>query len=153
MIKELLVGGLLHDTGKIMIPDEILHKPGKLTVDEFEIMKKHVEYSIPLLKQAEGLTAIMRMVAETHHERFDGQGYPRKHKADTMHLIAKIGSIVDVFDALTADNRCYKKGMVATQAFRILLQGIGSQFDGDLVNKFIKCMGIYPAGTLVKLKN
>ena len=152
MIKELLVGGLLHDTGKIMIPDEILHKPGKLTVDEFEIMKKHVEYSIPLLKQAEGLTAIMRMVAETHHERFDGQGYPRKHKADTMHLIAKMSSIVDVFDALTAD-RCYKKGMVATQAFRILLQGIGSQFDGDLVNKFIKCMGIYPAGTLVKLKS
>lgn len=151
VIKELLVGGLLHDTGKVMIPDEILHKPGRLTVDEFEIMKKHVEYSIQFLDKAEGITKVMRTVAANHHERLDGLGYPRGLKGLELCLISRISTIVDVFDALTAD-RCYKKGMPATQAFRILLQGSGTQFDETLVKKFIKCMGIHPTGSLVKLK-
>lgn len=151
-IKELLVGGLLHDTGKIMIPDEVLHKPGKLTVDEFSIMKRHVEYSMQILDKADGITKIMRTVAANHHERLDGLGYPRGLKDVALCLISRISTIVDVFDALTAD-RCYKKGMPATQAFRILLQGAGTQFDEILVNKFIKCMGIHPTGTLVKLKS
>lgn len=150
-IKELLVGGLLHDTGKIMVPDEILHKPGRLTVDEFAIMKKHVEFSVQFLDKSEGISKIVRTVAANHHERLDGLGYPRGLKGLELCLISRISTIVDVFDALTAD-RCYKKGMQATQAFRILLQGSGTQFDETLVKKFIKCMGIHPTGSLVKLK-
>ena len=150
-IKELLVGGLLHDTGKIMVPDEILHKPGRLTVDEFAIMKKHVEYSVQFLDKSEGISKVMRIVAANHHERLDGLGYPRGLKGMELCLVSRISTIVDVFDALTAD-RCYKKGMQATQAFRILLQGGGTQFDETLVKKFIKCMGIHPTGSLVKLK-
>lgn len=150
-IKELLVGGLLHDTGKIMVPDEILHKPGRLTVDEFAIMKKHVEYSVQFLDKSEGISKIMRTVAANHHERLDGLGYPRGLKGMELCLVSRISTIVDVFDALTAD-RCYKKGMQATQAFHILLQGAGTQFDETLVKQFIKCMGIYPIGSLVKLK-
>lgn len=151
VIKELLVGGLLHDTGKVMIPDEILHKPGRLTTDEFEIMKTHVDYSMQFLDKAEGITNVMRTVAANHHERLDGLGYPRGLKGLELCLVSRISTIVDVFDALTAD-RCYKKGMPATQAFRILLQGSGMQFDELLVKKFIKCMGIHPTGSLVKLK-
>ncbi|WP_316676287.1 HD-GYP domain-containing protein [uncultured Tolumonas sp.] len=150
-IKDLLVGGLLHDTGKVMVPDEILHKPGRLTPDEFVIMKKHVEYSVQFLDKAEGISSIMRTVAANHHERLDGLGYPRGLKGLELCLISRISTIVDVFDALTAD-RCYKKGMQATQAFHILLQGAGTQFDETLVKQFIKCMGIYPIGSLVKLK-
>ncbi len=150
-IKELLVGGLLHDTGKIMVPDEILHKPGRLTIDEFAIMKRHVEYSVQFLDKAEGISKIVRTVAANHHERLDGLGYPRGLKGMELCLVSRISTIVDVFDALTAD-RCYKKGMQATQAFHILLQGAGTQFDETLVKQFIKCMGIYPIGSLVKLK-
>lgn len=150
-IKELLVGGLLHDTGKIMVPDEILHKPGRLIVDEFAIMKKHVEYSVQFLDKSAGISKIVRTVAANHHERLDGLGYPRGLKGMELCLVSRISTIVDVFDALTAD-RCYKKGMQATQAFHILLQGAGTQFDETLVKQFIKCMGIYPIGSLVKLK-
>ena len=152
VIKELLVGGLLHDTGKIMIPDEILHKPGKLTFDEFEIMKRHVKYGIQFLDKSEGISEVMRTVAANHHERLDGLGYPNGLKGDELCLISRVSTIVDVYDALTAD-RCYKKGMPSTTAFRILLEGAGSQFDPILVKKFIKCMGVYPVGTLVKLKS
>ena len=152
VIKELLVGGLLHDTGKIMIPDEILHKPGKLTFDEFEIMKRHVKYGVQFLDKSEGISEVMRTVAANHHERLDGLGYPNGLKGDELCLISRVSTIVDVYDALTAD-RCYKKGMPSTTAFRILLEGAGSQFDPILVKKFIKCMGVYPVGTLVKLKS
>ena len=150
-IKELLVGGLLHDTGKIMVPDEILHKPGRLTIDEFAIMKRHVEYSVQFLDKSEGISKIVRTVAANHHERLDGLGYPRGLKGMELCLVSRISTIVDVFDVLTVD-RCFKKGMQATQAFHILLQSAGTQFDETLVKQFIKCMGIYPIGSLVKLK-
>lgn len=151
-LKELLVGGLLHDTGKIMIPDEILHKPGKLTPEEYGVMKKHVEYGVRFLEDADGITPIMRKIVAFHHERLDGQGYPRGVQGKYLDQIARMSTIVDVYDALTAD-RCYKKGMPSMQAFRILLQGAGTQFDANLLNQFIKCMGIYPSGSLVKMRS
>lgn len=152
IIKNLVVGGLLHDTGKVMVPDEILHKPGRLTADEFSIMKQHVDFSLKIMNMSEGIGKIIRTVAENHHEKLDGSGYPRGLKGNELCLVSRMSAIVDVFDALTAD-RCYKKGMQASQAFRILLQGCGTQFDTHLVNNFIKCMGIYPTGSLVKLKS
>lgn len=152
ILKELLVGGLLHDTGKIMIPDEVLHKPGKLTPEEFGEMKKHVEYGIRFLEHATGITPIMLRVVAHHHERLDGMGYPRGLTAPQLDQISRMSTIVDVFDALTAD-RCYKKGMPAVQAFRILMQGGGTQFDDILVNKFIKCMGVHPTGSVVRMKS
>lgn len=151
-IKQLLVGGLLHDTGKILIPDEILHKPGKFTPEEFDIMKKHVEYGVQFLDKAPGITSIMRIVAANHHERLDGLGYPRGLKAEQLCIYSRMSTIVDVYDALTAD-RCYKKGMPSSQAFRILMQGTDTQFDKSLVHKFIKCMGVYPIGSLLKLSS
>ena len=152
VLRELTIGGLLHDTGKITIPDAILHKPAKLTDDEFTIMKSHVVQSIVLLKESKGITPIMMTVAGCHHERLDGRGYPRGLAGEQLNLYARMSTIVDVYDALTAD-RCYKVGMPPTAAFRILLQGAGTQFDEELVRKFIKCMGVHPIGTLVKLQS
>lgn len=152
ILRELTIGGLLHDTGKIMTPDAILHKPARLTDEEFAVMRGHVQHSIDILKASAGITPVMLTVAACHHERLDGRGYPHGLKGEQLNLYARMSSIVDVYDALTAD-RCYKAGMPPTAAFRILLQGAGTQFDDDLVNRFIKCMGIHPVGTLVKLKS
>ncbi|WP_221074839.1 HD-GYP domain-containing protein [Agarivorans aestuarii] len=150
--KQLLMGGMLHDIGKINTPDEILHKPGKLTDDEFVIMREHVVHSHNILKAQEGISNIMLEIASNHHERLDGLGYPNQLKGDQLSAYTRMANIVDCYDALTAD-RVYKSGMPPTAAFRILLSGVGTQFDKVLVEKFIRCMGVYPVGTLVKLKS
>ncbi len=151
-LKQLTMGGLLHDVGKVMTPDEILHKPGKLSEEEFAIMREHAMHSRLILRASAGVTDVMVDVAANHHERIDGTGYPRGLGADDLSVYSRMSSIVDVYDALTAE-RVYKKGMPSTQAFRILLEGAGNQFDAELVSQFIKCMSIYPPGTLVLLSN
>ncbi|MGY3895407.1 HD-GYP domain-containing protein [Aeromonas enterica] len=152
VLKELTLGGLLHDVGKIMTPDEVLNKPGKLTDEEFTVMRQHVVHSYDILSHTPGITATMLEVAANHHERLDGTGYPRHLKGDQLSLHTRMSGIVDVYDAVTAD-RVYKQGMQPTQAFRILLKGADHHFDRVLVTKFIKCMGVYPVGTLVQLSN
>lgn len=152
VLKELTLGGLLHDVGKIMTPDEVLNKPGKLTDEEFAIMRQHVVHSYEILSNTPGITPTMLEVAANHHERLDGTGYPQRLKGDQLSLYTRMSGIVDVYDAITAD-RVYKAGMQPTQAFRILLKGLHSHFDAELVTKFIKCMGVYPVGTLVQLSN
>ena len=152
VLKELTLGGLLHDVGKIMTPDEVLNKPGKLTDEEFGVMRQHVVHSYDILSNTAGITPTMLEVAANHHERLDGSGYPQRLKGEQLSLYTRMSGIVDVYDAITAD-RVYKAGMQPTQAFRILLKGINQHFDAELVTKFIKCMGVYPVGTLVQLSN
>ncbi|WP_434663073.1 HD-GYP domain-containing protein [Aeromonas sp. NJAU223] len=152
VLKELTLGGLLHDVGKIMTPDALLNKPGKLTEEEFVIMRQHVVHSHDILMATAGITPTMLEVAANHHERLDGSGYPRHLKGSQLSLYTRMSGIVDVYDAVTAD-RVYKQGMSPTQAFRILLKGADHHFDRELVNRFIKCMGVYPVGTLVRLSN
>ncbi|GKR07943.1 phosphodiesterase [Aeromonas caviae] len=143
VLKELTLGGLLHDVGKIMTPDEVLNKPGKLTDEELEVMREHVIHSHDILAATAGITPIMLEVASNHHERIDGTGYPRRLKGDQLSLYTRMSGIVDVYDAVTAD-RVYKQGMQPTQAFRILLKGVDLHFDADLVTKFIKCLTSSP---------
>ena len=152
VLKELTLGGLLHDVGKIMTPDEVLNKPGKLTDEEFGVMRQHVVHSYDILSNTAGITPTLLEVAANHHERLDGTGYPQRLKGEQLSLYTRMSGIVDVYDAVTAD-RVYKQGMQPTQAFRILLKGIDQHFDAELVTKFIKCMGVYPVGTLVQLSN
>ena len=152
VLKELTLGGLLHDVGKIMTPDEVLNKPGKLTDEEFGVMRQHVVHSYDILSNTAGITPTMLEVAANHHERLDGTGYPQRLKGEQLSLYTRMSGIVDVYDAVTAD-RVYKQGMQPTQAFRVLLKGINQHFDAELVTKFIKCMGVYPVGTLVQLSN
>lgn len=143
VLKELTLGGLLHDVGKIMTPDEVLNKPGKLTDEEFGVMRQHVVHSYDILSNTAGITPTMLEVAANHHERLDGTGYPQRLKGDQLSLYTRMSGIVDVYDAVTAD-RVYKQGMQPTQAFRVLLKGIDQHFDAELVTKFIKCLTSSP---------
>ncbi len=147
-----IVGAMLHDIGKVMIPDEVLHKPGKLNDDEFAIMRNHVVFSRELLKKTPGVSELTIKVAAQHHERIDGSGYPEGlHDCDICRE-GKMCAIADVYDAITAD-RVYHKGLPPTMALKKLLEWSGTHLDQTLVHRFIRSMGIYPVGSLVKLKS
>lgn len=151
IIQELATGALLHDIGKINIPDNILNKPGKLTDEEYQLVQNHARFSKEILEQS-GLSGIAVDIAGFHHERLDGSGYPFGKSGDEISLYVRMASIVDVYDALTAE-RVYKAGMEPIKAFKILKDGCPDSFDGDLVTKFIQCIGIHPVGTLVRLES
>ncbi len=152
LIKEVALGGLLHDVGKAKVPDDILNKPAKLTEAEFAKMKSHVVQSIVILQNTPGISPITLDVAGQHHERHDGTGYPNKLKGPEISLYGRMGAIVDVYDALTSD-RVYHKGMSPTAALGRLLEWSGFHFDPELVKSFIRSVGIYPTGTLVRLES
>lgn len=152
VLHDTAVGALLHDIGKTLIPDEVLHKPGKLTDKEFAIMKKHAEFSRQILEQSEGIAPLTIKVAAEHHERMDGTGYPRGLKGEEISAYGRMAAIVDVYDAITAD-RCYHKGMPPTEAIRKLLEWSGHHLDRGLVHHFIRTVGIYPVGSLVLLES
>lgn len=150
LIKEIAIGALLHDVGKAKVPDEILNKPAKLTDAEFAKMKSHVVQSLILLQNTPGISQIALDVAGQHHERHDGTGYPNKLKGDEISLYGQMGAIVDVYDALTSE-RVYKKGMSPTEALGKLLEWSAYHFEPDLVRHYIRTVGIYPTGSLVRL--
>lgn len=149
---ELGVCGLLHDMGKVLTPIEVLNKEGSLNEEEFEIMKHHPKDGRDILASSGGLFNGAIDVAHAHHERLDGSGYPRGLYAHQTTQWSKIVAITDVFDAITSD-RCYKNGRTSLEAFRILNNSRGSKFDSNLVMRFIGSIGIYPAGTIVKLNS
>ncbi|WP_371742202.1 HD-GYP domain-containing protein [Aestuariibacter sp. A3R04] len=150
-VQDLACAGFLHDLGKIRIPDEILHKPARLTDDEMEVMRRHVEYGVEALMDVELDKALIRTVSE-HHERLDGLGYPAGTKGDDISVAGRMLAIADMYDALTAD-RCYKPGMPSQKAFKILMSDCPNKLDTALVQQFIKSMGIFPVGSLVQLSN
>lgn len=152
IINEVGIGGLLHDIGKTLTPSEILNKPGKLTEQEFTIMKNHVVDSRKILQKTRGLSQIALDVAAQHHERFDGSGYPLGLKGEQISIYGQMAAVVDVYDALTAD-RCYHKGKEPSEVLKLLLKWAGGHFNPELVQKFIQAVGIYPAGSLVLLNN
>ena len=150
-VQELAFSGFLHDIGKIKIPDEILHKPGRLTDQEMVVMRDHVYYGVRTLERMNIPERIIRTMSE-HHERLDGYGYPDGLRGDEISLFGRMIAIVDTYDAITAD-RCYKPGMPSQKALQILLKDSPAKFDRELVEKFIKCVGIYPVGSLVLMNN
>ncbi|MBS0509559.1 MAG: HD-GYP domain-containing protein [Proteobacteria bacterium] len=152
VIREIAVGALLHDVGKAKVPDEILNKPAKLTDAEFEKMKNHVVQSKIILQGTPGISDIALDVAAQHHERYDGTGYPNKLKGEAISLYGQMGSIVDIYDAITS-NRVYHKGMAPTEALRKLLEWSAMHFKPTLVQAFIRSVGIYPTGSLVRLES
>ncbi len=146
------VGALLHDIGKILVPDEILHKPGKLTPNEFEIMKSHVSQGRDILSAIDGFPQLSIMVVAQHHERLDGSGYPIGLKGDEISFFGRMAAVVDVYDAITAD-RCYHQGVTPTSAIKKLLEWTEHHLDTTLVHHFIRCIGIYPVGSLVLMES
>ncbi len=152
LIQEIGMGALLHDIGKIKVPQEILNKPGRLTEDEFAVMRSHVVHSRDTLAVVPGLPAAALAVAAEHHERVDGSGYPDGKAGDAITLYGRMSAIVDVYDAITSD-RVYHKGMEPHEALRKLLEWSSHHFEPQLVRQFIRCVGIYPVGALVLLQS
>jgi len=151
IIEQLAVGAFLHDIGKVKIPDEILHKPGKLTDAEFEIMKTHPIHSIDIIKSTPDVSALSLEVAALHHEKLDGSGYPYQVKGEDISQYGRMIAICDIFDALTA-TRVYKKAFSHPKAFAILRElAQQNHVDNLLVDQFIKCVGVFPIGSLVQL--
>ncbi|MHA7808982.1 MAG: HD-GYP domain-containing protein [Marinobacter adhaerens] len=152
VLHQTIVGALLHDLGKILTPDEILHKPGRLTPEEFEVMKLHARHSRDILATTEGIGELTVITAAQHHERMDGTGYPEGLRGDEISEYGRMVAISDVYDAITAD-RVYHKGMTPTQGLKKLLEWSGSHLDQVLVKQFIRCLGLYPVGSLVLLES
>lgn len=152
VIKQLGVGGMLHDIGKTKVPNEILNKPGKLTEEEFVTMKSHVVHGCSILRRSPGIAQVSFDVAAQHHERFDGSGYPLGLKNLETSVYGQMAAIVDVYDAITAD-RCYHKGMTPTVAVRKMFEWSKFHFNPNLLRTFIRTVGIYPVGTLVMLES
>ncbi|WBA10145.1 HD-GYP domain-containing protein [Salinivibrio kushneri] len=149
-LQELAVGGLVHDIGKVLVADEVLNKPGKLTAEEFDHMKLHQVFSQPVLDSIPDLSQIARDVSLMHHEKLDGNGYPNGLKGEQLHTIGRMSGIVDIYDALTAD-RCYKRAMSPSEAFKIMMGLTPFHLDPTLLRAFIQCIGFYPVGSLVEL--
>lgn len=151
--KDLIVlgtGALLHDIGKMQIPDKILNKPGKLTAAEFKIMKTHPYLGCQLLRQVDGLKGLPALIALEHHESYDGSGYPLGvHKKD-FHEYAQIVGIADKFDALTA-NRVYKTAHAPHEAYEMFAAAGNYIFEPHVVKAFLHNISIYPLKTIVVL--
>ena len=150
-LEQLGTGALLHDLGKLKIPLDILNKPGRLTTEEFDVIKSHVPLGVQVLEQSKGGIADTAIdVARYHHERIDGSGYVSGRGKEDIPEFGRIGGIVDCYDAITSD-RIYKKGISAYDALKKMYEWRDSAFDAVLVEKFIQCMGIYPIGSLVEM--
>ncbi len=149
-IRNLALATLLLDIGKIKLPSEMLAKPGKLTEPEFRLMRKHVQFSLELLTGTRGITKDILTTIATHHERHNGQGYPRKLEGGNIPVYGRIAAIVDCYDAITSD-RPYAKAMSQHQAIRALYEWRDQDFQASMIEQFIQCLGIYPTGSLVEM--
>ncbi|MCB2187160.1 MAG: CHASE2 domain-containing protein [Deltaproteobacteria bacterium] len=141
--EQLVLCAPLHDVGKVGVPDAVLLKPGPLTPEEYEVMKKHTTYGLEALQRAGrgiGDNYFLQMacdVAHTHHERWDGKGYPQGLRGDDIPLAGRLMAVADVYDALVSP-RVYKKSISLAEAAEIIRQGRGSQFDPDIVDVFLQ---------------
>jgi len=144
------MAGMFHDVGKAVIPNRILNKPGKLTDEEMNIMRTHPLHGYKILKdQANTHEDIIRGAVE-HHEKFDGSGYPRGLKGDQISEIARLIAVVDVYDALTS-KRVYKDPMPPSKVLSMMYKWRISDFHPNIVEQFIKSLGVYPVGSFVRL--
>jgi len=151
-LRKLGEAGLFHDLGKVRIPDEILDKPGRLTPEEFAVIKSHPAEGVAIL-EAQGMAGleVLRVVRE-HHEKFNGDGYPRGLSGDRLGRLVQVVGLVDCYDAMTSP-RPYRGAILPNTAMRILFAMRNKDFSRELVEPFIKCLGIYPVGSPVRLKN
>lgn len=144
--------GMLHDVGKMHIPNHILNKTSPLTQEEFDTIKQHTILGSQYLSSHSDIYPEVHQVAHNHHEHINGNGYPRQISKEELSLYDRIIAIVDSYDAMTSD-RCYRLGMPASQAVSILYNEQHQHYDSQLVQLFIQMVGIYPVGSLVKMNN
>lgn len=149
-LRELGVGSILHDIGKVMISQEILKKPVQLSSKEFEEIKKHTIYGYELLKKTKGITMMASHISLGHHERLDGSGYPYQLRGNDIHKAARIVAVSDVYDALTTD-RVYRKKLMPHEVIDYITSLASYHFDQEVVDVFIRYIAYYPVGTGVIL--
>ena len=145
------VAGLLHDIGKLTIPDSILNKPEKLSADEFERIKLHPAAGGAILRQNPQLDALVLDVCLHHHEKIDGSGYPHHLAGEQISLFAQMGAVCDVYDAVTS-TRPYNRGWDPAEALQ-RMSGWTGHFGPRVLQALVKCVGIYPVGSLVRLNS
>ncbi len=150
--REAGLAGLLHDIGKMAVSGEILNKPGKLTDEEFVAVKEHPAEGYKMLLEATGIGEIALDVCLHHHEKMDGTGYPKGLAGDQISLYAKMGAVCDVYDAITS-NRPYKQGWCPAESLKKMSEWSKGHFDPAVFQAFVKSIGIYPVGTLVRLQS
>ncbi|HUW00107.1 MAG TPA: HD-GYP domain-containing protein [Gallionella sp.] len=151
-VRQAGMAGLLHDVGKMMIPLEILNKPGKLTDAEFDLVKSHPVEGHKMLLEGSGISDIALDVCLHHHEKVDGKGYPDRLTNEQISLYAKMGAVCDVYDAITSD-RPYKKGWEPAESIRKMAEWSAGNYDPVIFQAFVKSIGIYPVGSLVRLES
>lgn len=144
------MAGLLHDLGKATIPLEVLNKPGKLTDQEFAVVRSHSVKGFQMLKEGGDVPAAVLDACLHHHEKVDGSGYPRKLRGDSISVIARMTAICDVYDAVTSD-RPYKRAWDPAESLRRMAGWTNDHFDARIFQAFVKSIGIYPVGSLVRL--
>lgn len=149
-IYDLAVGALVHDTGKMFIPKEILHKPSRLTDEEFEEIKKHSELGYRYLCANFDIPEDSKIGTLQHHEKFSGGGYPMGIAGEDIHEFGRIISVADVYDALTSD-RPYRGAMLPSDAIEYIMAGYGTMFDPTIVKAITQKVAPYPIGTCVRL--
>ena len=149
--REAGLAGLLHDVGKMLVPAAVLNKPGRLTDEEFAVIKHHPERGYALLKEGNAAPLSALDVCLHHHEKMDGTGYPGKLKGEEISLLARMGAVCDVYDAITS-NRAYKSAWDPAVSLQRMAQWSG-HFDTAIFQAFVKSLGIYPVGSLVRLES
>lgn len=148
--REAGLAGLLHDLGKAAIPLSVLNKPGKLTDDEFAVVRGHPAHGHDMLRASGGVSDAVLDACLHHHEKMDGTGYPDRQAGEGISVIARMTAICDVYDAVTSE-RAYKRGWDPAESLRRMAEWSGSHFDKRLFQAFVKSIGIYPVGSLVRL--
>lgn len=151
-LQALGTAGLLHDIGKMAMPEEVLNKPGKLTDEEFKIMQSHPRKGWEILTESFDVDEIVLDVCLHHHEKIDGSGYPDKLSESSISQVTRMGTVCDVYDAITSE-RCYKKPWEPAEALKKMAEWKDGNFDESIFNAFVKTVGIYPTGTLLRLKS
>jgi putative nucleotidyltransferase with HDIG domain len=144
--------GMLHDLGKAMMPIDVLNKPGKLTDAEFGTMRTHPERGHELLLTGRGVDARVLDVCLHHHEKMDGSGYPHRLQGEQISLLARMGAVCDVYDAITS-NRPYKQGWDPAESITRMASWAKGHFDENVFRSFVTSLGIYPVGSMVRLRS
>ncbi|MBI5920247.1 MAG: HD-GYP domain-containing protein [Betaproteobacteria bacterium] len=151
-VREAGLAGLFHDIGKAKLPMKVLNKPGKLTDEEFAIIKEHSTAGYQILEQGKDANETLLNVCLHHHEKTDGSGYPHHQRGDEISLYTKMCAVCDVYDAITS-NRPYKPGWDPSESIHKMTEWSGGHFDMEVFHAFVKCIGIYPTGSLIRLSS
>ncbi len=149
-LHELGMGALMHDIGKVALPQEVLNKPSALSTEEFELMKQHTTIGWEILSKQPEISYLSSAVALQHHERWSGAGYPRQLKEKEIHPYSRVCTVVDIYDAMTAD-RTYRKGYHPLRALKQMTELTSDYFEPELLKLFAECVAVYPVGSLVEI--